>query len=170
MTRRSSRAEVRNPVLGLPAARLLQAMPADTRSLVGLLLTDLACDARRRSRASWDSRKAFIAAYWATVAVYAGHIARVLFGSERRPVMRKPFMIVQKGYPDLPASTWAEASHLYCKRRDQLDLGASMYPEAVILIAGTPVGRISYNGRIWMPGPWQSGDTPLFDNRLSGAL
>lgn len=71
MTCRSSRAEVRNPVLGLPAARLLQAMPADTRTLLAVLLLDLAADARHRSRSSWESRKVFVAAYWATVAVYA---------------------------------------------------------------------------------------------------
>ncbi|QDC39048.1 hypothetical protein GS397_06615 [Sphingobium yanoikuyae] len=140
-------------------------MPADTRALIALLLTDLASDARRRSRASWDSRKAFVAAYWATVAVYAGHVARVLRGNGRKSAERKPFRISHKGYPDLMATDWADASHQYCERRDQLGLGASMFPEAMIQIAGMPVGRISYNGRIWMPGPWQPGDEPLFDNR-----
>src|SRR3546814_4682297 len=78
MTRRSSRAEVRNPVLALPAARLIRAMPANIRALLAVLLLDLAADARRRSRTSWENRKVFVAAYWATVAVYAGHVARVL--------------------------------------------------------------------------------------------
>ena len=165
MPRRSARAEVRNPVLGLPAARLLQAMPADTRTLLAVLLLDLAAEARRRSRSSWESRKVFVAAYWATVAVYAGHIARVLHRGERRSAIRKPFRITQKAYPDLVAADWAEASRLYCERRDQLGLGASLYPEALVLVGGTPVGRISYNGRIWMPGPWEPGDEPLFDNR-----
>jgi hypothetical protein len=165
MTRRSNRAEVRNPILALPAARLLQAMPADTKMFLAVLLIDLAADARRRSRSSWDSRKAFVAAYWATVAVYAGHIARILYRSERRTAIRKPFRITQKAYPDLVAADWAEASRLYCERRDQLGLGASQYPEALIMVGTTPVGRISYNGRIWMPGPWEPGDEPLFDNR-----
>ena len=46
MTRRSSRAEVRNPFLGLPAARLIRAMPADIRALLAVLLLDLATEAR----------------------------------------------------------------------------------------------------------------------------
>src|SRR3546814_18624299 len=50
MTRRSSRAEVRSPVLALPAARLIRAMPANIRALLAVLLLDLAADARRRSR------------------------------------------------------------------------------------------------------------------------
>ena len=166
MTCRSSRAEVRNPVLGLPAARLLQAMPADTRTLLAVLLLDLAADARHRSRSSWESRKVFVAAYWATVAVYAGHVARVLGGIRQRGASRKPFRIAQKGYAELAAASWKEASDLYCERRDRLGLGASMYPEALLLGAETPVGRISYNGRIWMPGDWEPGTEPLYDNRL----
>ena len=166
MTRRSSRAEVRNPVLSLPAARLIRAMPADTRTLLAVLLLDLATEARRRGRMSWESRKVFVAAYWATVGVYAGHVARVLGGTERRPASRKPFRIVQNGYAELAAANWAEASNLYCERRDRSGLGASMYPEALLLIAETPVGRISYNGRIWLPGDWEPGADPLYDNRL----
>lgn len=165
MTRRSSRAEVRNPVLGLPAARLIRAMPADTRALLAVLLLDLATEARRRSRTSWESRKVFVAAYWATVAVYAGHVARVLGGTGRRPASRKPFRIVQNGFAELAATNWAEASSLYCERRDRSGLGASTFPEALLLIAETPVGRISYNGRIWLPGDWEPGTEPLYDNR-----
>ncbi|WP_237751518.1 hypothetical protein [Sphingobium sp. DC-2] len=165
MTRRSSRAEVRNPVLGLPAARLIQAMPADTRALLSVLLLDLAAEACHRSRSSWERRKVFVAAYWATVAVYAGHIARVLGGTRQRSASRKPFRIEQKGYAELAAANWAEASNLYCERRDRSGLGASMYPEALLLIADTPVGRISYNGRIWLPGDWEPGTEPLYDNR-----
>src|SRR3546814_6574625 len=90
MPRRSSRAEVRNPVLALPAARLIRAMPANIRALLAVLLLDLAADARRRSRTSWENRKVFVAAYWATVAVYAGHVARVLGGAGRQAASRKP--------------------------------------------------------------------------------
>lgn len=166
MTHRSSRAEVRNPVLGLPAARLILAMPADIRALLAVLLLDLAADSRRRARSSWDSRKAFVAAYWATVAVYAGHIARILGGAGRRAASRKPFRVMQSGFPELAASNWADASKLYCERRDRSGLGASMFPEALLLIAETPVGRISYNGRIWLPGEWEPDAEPLYDNRL----
>lgn len=165
MTHRSSRTEVRNPVLGLPSARLLQTLPAEPRMLLAILLLDLSKDARRRARASWDSRKAFLAAYWATVAVYAGHIGRLLSaGIGKRPT-RKPFRLAHKGFPDLDATDWADASRLYCERRDRLGLGASMFPEALLMIRDLPVGRISYNGRIWPLGDWQPGTTPLYDNR-----
>jgi hypothetical protein len=164
MDHRSRRPEVRNPVLGLPSARFLQASPEAIRLLLSVLLLDLAKDARVRARTSWDSRKAFLAAYWATVAVYSGHIGRMLLpaGVRRR---RKPFRIVQKGYPDLFAADWADASRLYGHRRDSLGLGASKFPEAAMLVEDMPVGRISYNGRIWLPGEWKNGDTPLYDNR-----
>lgn len=169
MDHRSRRADVRNPVLGLPSARLLRGMPSDARLLIAVLLFDLSSDARRRARASWDSRKAFVAAYWATVAVYAGHIARVLSPAGKRRLLRKPFRVAQKGYSDLFAADWAEASHLYCERREALGLGASMFPEALLLIGDMPVGRISYNGRIWPPGEWQPDDEPLFDNRQAAS-
>ena len=91
MDHRSRRAEVRNPVLGLPSARLLRVMPEDTRLLLSVLLFDLSRDARRRARTNWEKRKAFLAAYWATIAVYAGHIGRILAsGASRR---HKPFGI-----------------------------------------------------------------------------
>lgn len=162
---RSYRADVRNPVLGLPSARLLRIMPGETRLLLAVLLLDLSSDARGRARVSWDSRKAFIAAYWATVAVYAGHIARALMLPEHRRCLRKPFRVVHPGYSDLVASDWAEASRLYCERRDREGLGASRFRDATVLVADLPVGRISYNGRIWAPGEWQPDDFPLYDNR-----
>lgn len=155
MDHRSRRAEVRNPALGLPSARLLRAIPEDTRVLLAILLFDLAKDARCRARTSWGKRKAFLAAYWATVAVYAGHIARILAFEGRRRLSRKPFRIAQKGFPDIAASDWAEASRLYCERRDAVGEGASIFPDATVLLERVPVGRISYNGRIWPVGEWQ---------------
>lgn len=164
MNMRSNRAEVRNPVLGLPSARLLRAMPAEYRTMLAVLLFDLASDAKGRATRSWNARKAFVAAYWATVAVYTRHIARLLCsGTHFRPG-RQPFRVMQRGFPTLAAADWAEASRLYCERRDALDLGASMYPDGSLLIGDIPVGRISYNGRVWQPGAWQPDDVPLYDN------
>ena len=169
MSERSNRAEIRNPVLGLPSARLLRLLPGDARLLLAVLLTDLSNDARARARTSWDKRKAFVAAYWATVAVYAGHIARALMGGARRWPLRKPFRIAQRGYSNLMAADRPEASRLYCARRDEMGLGASQFPEALMFVADMPVGRISYNGRIWAPGDWQPDDAPLYDNRPGAA-
>ena len=75
---RSSRAEVRNPVLALPSFHALSALDPAVRAGLAALLRDLRQDARKRAGTSWTRHKAFAAAYWATVAVYAGHIARAL--------------------------------------------------------------------------------------------
>ncbi len=75
---RSSRAEVRNPILSLPSAdRLARLDPAQRRELSAVLL-DLRRDAQLRAEDCWRRHKAPMAAYWKAVSVYAGHIARVL--------------------------------------------------------------------------------------------
>ena len=75
---RACRAFVRNPVLALPAASSLRELSPDTRAALGAILLDLADDARHRAEESWRRHKAPMAAYWKAVAVYAGHLARVL--------------------------------------------------------------------------------------------
>ncbi|MFC3443855.1 hypothetical protein ACFOKF_22150 [Sphingobium rhizovicinum] len=165
MTSRSNRAEVRNPVLALPSARLLSAMPLELRRLLFLLLLDLSREAQARAQASWTKRKAFLAAYWATVAVYARHIARTLLAPAERCSAKLPLHIVQKGHPALWASNWAEASRLHCERRDKLGLGSSAFPEAIIHVFDMPVARISFNGRIWALGEWEPTARPIYDNQ-----
>jgi hypothetical protein len=75
---RSSRREVRNPVLALPSAKALRALPASQRAAMRSLMVELATDARMRANECWRKHKAPMAAYWKAVAVYAGHIARML--------------------------------------------------------------------------------------------
>lgn len=75
---RSSRQHVRNPVLTLPAAKRLQALDSASREALRAVLKDLAVDARARAEQSWRAHKGFMAAYWKTVSVYAGHLARAL--------------------------------------------------------------------------------------------
>jgi hypothetical protein len=78
MTDRSNRREVRNPVLALPSAKALQALPPPSREALRAILLDLAADARARADKCWRTHKAPMALYWKCVAVYAGHIARAL--------------------------------------------------------------------------------------------
>lgn len=78
MKGRSTQAHVRNPVLALPAMAALRRLDPVTRALLRRLLLDLQADARARAEVSWQRRKPPMAAYWAAVAVYAGHIARAL--------------------------------------------------------------------------------------------
>jgi len=78
VTARSSRREVRNPVLALPAARALQALPPEVREHLAQLLGELAADAQGRATVAWQTHKAPMAAYWKACAVYSGHLRRVL--------------------------------------------------------------------------------------------
>jgi hypothetical protein len=79
MSARSSRPEVRNPVLALPAARrLAETLQEPARQALEALLLELARDAGDRAKAAWRSHKAPMACYWKIVSVYARHLARAL--------------------------------------------------------------------------------------------
>lgn len=71
---RSLLAEVRNPVLGLPAIKKLQALPQDQRDLIADLLRELSLDAHGRAHKAWAKSKGPMAAYWKAVEVYAKHV------------------------------------------------------------------------------------------------
>lgn len=75
---RARRADVRNPILALPAAARLSTLSPMARVELRMLLLDLRRDAQKRAEECWRRHKAPMAAYWKAVAVYAGHIARVL--------------------------------------------------------------------------------------------
>jgi hypothetical protein len=75
---RSLRADVRNPVLALPAIAELLARPLEERRALRRVLLELAADARARADSSWRRHKAPMAAYWKAVAVYARHLARAI--------------------------------------------------------------------------------------------
>jgi len=78
MSNRSARAEVRNPILALPASDRLRSLDEPARAALRDVLLDLQCDARGRADECWRKHKAPMAAYWKAVSVYAGHVARVL--------------------------------------------------------------------------------------------
>ena len=75
---RSTQAEVRNPVLALPAFAGIAALDPDVRQALRRLLVDLAADARERAEKCWRTHKGPMALYWKCVSVYAGHIARAI--------------------------------------------------------------------------------------------
>lgn len=79
MIDRSSRREVRNPILGLHSAKLalLELTPCE-RERVKTVMLAIRDDARDRAQLNWRRHKAPMALYWKAVSVYAGHIARVL--------------------------------------------------------------------------------------------
>ncbi len=166
---RSARAEIRNPIFALPSFKALKALDPEVRALLVALLCDMQRDARRRAHRSWDTHKPPLAAYWAAVGVYAGHVAKALRprSAKRKGVLR--LVLCQPGYPDQAADDWADASVRYCRRRDRSGLGASGFPEGAILLDAIPVARVSYNGRIWPLAPWSPGQEPIYDNRVVAA-
>ncbi len=76
MADRSSRAEVRNPLLALPAMEALRALPQ--KHLLIALLEEIRAHAREQAEKSWRTHKAPMAFYWKVVSVYVGHIIRAL--------------------------------------------------------------------------------------------
>lgn len=81
---RSSRADVRNPLMALPSARLVDGLGDDAREALRSILLDIRQDARTRAEACWRAHKGPMALYWKVVSVYAGHIARLLRQAEVR--------------------------------------------------------------------------------------
>jgi hypothetical protein len=75
---RALKAEVRNPLLALPAAAKLAALPPESRAAILELLLELRADARGRAEQCWRKHKAPMAAYWKAVAVYANHTSRLV--------------------------------------------------------------------------------------------
>ncbi len=75
---RSTRPEVRNPLLRLPTAQRIRDLPDPVRQNLAQLLRELAHDARGRAESSWRSNKAPMAAYWKAVSVYAMHLHRII--------------------------------------------------------------------------------------------
>lgn len=67
-----------NPLMRLPAARKLMALPPDQRALIEKLLRELRADADREAENAWKRRKGPMAAYWRAVSTYARHIAHML--------------------------------------------------------------------------------------------
>ncbi|TIM24746.1 MAG: hypothetical protein E5Y74_00685 [Mesorhizobium sp.] len=78
MSERSSKPDVRNPVLSLPAAQRLQTLPVESRQVVADILRDLSIDARARAQRSWRQNKGPMAVYWKAVGAYATHLYRAV--------------------------------------------------------------------------------------------
>ncbi|PZR84480.1 MAG: hypothetical protein DI537_32945 [Stutzerimonas stutzeri] len=75
---RSTRVDVRNPVLGLPNVDRIKDIDPTARQLLADILGEIAKDARERAQESWRKNKAPMAAYWKGVSTYAGHIKRAV--------------------------------------------------------------------------------------------
>lgn len=67
-----------NPLMRLPAAKKLMALPADQRAPIEQLLRELRADADREAENAWKRRKGPMASYWRAVSTYARHVAHML--------------------------------------------------------------------------------------------
>lgn len=67
-----------NPLLKLPAATALLALPPEQREPLARLLTELRVQANEQAELAWKRRKGPMAAYWRAVSTYARHVAHVL--------------------------------------------------------------------------------------------
>lgn len=83
MTDRSI-AEVRNPLLGLPAVGAIRALPLECRLPIAQLFREVAADADRKAEDAWRRRKGPMAAYWRATSTYAKHTARAIVSPDER--------------------------------------------------------------------------------------
>jgi uncharacterized membrane protein len=77
-TSRSSRREVRNPILALPAAQELLALPMEQRQILKRLLRQLKAQCREQEANAYARRKGPMVAYYMASGTVAGHIANVM--------------------------------------------------------------------------------------------
>ena len=80
-SQRSQQPDVRNPILGLPAALKLGALLQDQPQLSQVfqqLLRELSAQADLKAEQSWISHKPPMAAYWKSAAVYTRHIVKAI--------------------------------------------------------------------------------------------
>lgn len=79
MAPRSSRREVRNPILALPAAQaILASLTPDQRVAMKRLFRELKGQCRQKEAEAYAKRKGPMTAYWMAAGTYSGHIANVL--------------------------------------------------------------------------------------------
>lgn len=73
-------------------------------------------------------------------------------------------LFVRRGSQTYPVASFEDASQKWCEFRDTTGAGASEIGEDVMIYdqTGTPVARISYNGKIWPPVEWKPGLEPLY--------
>lgn len=67
-----------NPLLKLPAAQKVLALPPEQRAPLEALMRELRADADKLAEESWRKRKGPMAAYWRAVSTYARHVAHML--------------------------------------------------------------------------------------------
>ena len=72
-------------------------------------------------------------------------------------------MFLQVGCRLYPVATFAQASRMFCTARDTFGKGAGETPSVLIVDgAGSVIGHVSYNGRVWSGADWTPNAAPLY--------
>lgn len=74
----SARREVRNPLLALPSAKKMMALPPESKAALRALLLEMSADCRAKAEEAWRKSKAPMATYHRATGIYAGHLAKLL--------------------------------------------------------------------------------------------
>lgn len=74
---RANLPEVRNPILRLPAAQELMALPADQRAVIKRILRDLKAQCRVEEARVYRQRKGPLVQYYMAMGTIMGHLANV---------------------------------------------------------------------------------------------
>lgn len=74
---RSLRADVRNPLIKLPAAQRIKALSPESKAALDALLVELRAECRANADKCWAKHKAPMAAYWKAASVYVGHLRKL---------------------------------------------------------------------------------------------
>lgn len=125
----------KNPLLKLPAMRVIMALPADQRGPLEALMRELRADADRLAEESWRKRKGSMAAYWRAVSTYARHVAHAL---------SKGHQVAAPGVAPSPASSIvAELRSAIddCNRTHQPEMAATLQRAIDALTAGVPASN-----------------------------
>ncbi|MCG2841270.1 hypothetical protein L6Q21_09785 [Sandaracinobacter sp. RS1-74] len=89
MTPRSSRREVRNPLLGLEEVQALLELDLESRLAIATLCRAIHANSRARAEKCWRTHKAPMATYWKGCSVVAGHVANVVVSRSERAEHRR---------------------------------------------------------------------------------
>lgn len=73
----------KNPVMDLPAAKKLLALPADQREIIAEILTELRRESNDLAETNWRRKKGLIASYWRAVSTYSRHLAHAFRNCHR---------------------------------------------------------------------------------------
>jgi hypothetical protein len=74
-------------------------------------------------------------------------------------------MFLQIGRKRFQIATFEQASRMFCAARDKAGNGASRTPSPKIVDeAGSVIGHVSYNGRVWAGTDYVPNTVPLYDN------